>query len=364
MLRLLAVLCLLALAAGCRRSGDAAKPSLPEPHLAEAPVPPPSPDVFSLRAPTGQERLGDTNVAGVLQPTASGNPESGGFGSVRTGQNGLPRFHEGLDIAALARDRKGRPLDDVSAAMHGTVGLLHTIAGNSDYGLHVVLVHNDPAGPFYSLYAHLASIDAALRPGMAVTAGTRLGRMGNSALSGIPMERAHLHLEFGLLASSRFETWPGRKPGQTPGGVFNGQNLLGFDPAALYRFRALRPDATLRDHLQANPAAFTLAIRPRRQLDYFEHHPALWQDPPYEGRTMVLTLSESGLPLSGRNATADEEAALKTGPATVLAVNEQHLGRNGRRHIVRKQGRWVLGENGERWLSILTHPAGLRENTP
>jgi hypothetical protein len=49
-----------------------------------------------------------------IQPTASGEPISGCYGCVRS--HGM-RFHEGIDIKALARDRRGEPTDQVFAAM-------------------------------------------------------------------------------------------------------------------------------------------------------------------------------------------------------------------------------------------------------
>src|SRR5215213_11223432 len=53
-----------------------------------------------------------------LQHAGSGDPESGGFGGVRSGGS---QFHEGMDIKPVARDRRGEPLDEVFAAMPGVV---------------------------------------------------------------------------------------------------------------------------------------------------------------------------------------------------------------------------------------------------
>jgi murein DD-endopeptidase MepM/ murein hydrolase activator NlpD len=315
-------------------------------------------DLAGLSFPTRQTRLADTNYAGVFQPTASGNPESGTYGSVRTGQEGkylVARFHEGIDIAALERDRQGRPLDDVFAAAAGTVALLNHHAGNSDYGKYVVLTHHDPVGPLYTLYAHLAAIDPLLVEGAVVPVGARLGRMGNTALDPIPMARAHLHFEVGLLNNSRFLSWPGRRKSQAPGGLYNGQNLLGINPILVFRDHGARPDFTLLAHLKTLPAAFELIVASRHLPDYFERHPQLWEGGAYAGRALVLSVAEGGLPLRGRNATEEELHRLGRSTSHVLRVDPAVLGRNGRRLIVQRQGTWGLGRNGENWLGILLH---------
>ena len=51
-----------------------------------------------------------------IQPTVSGDPESGTFGCIRSGGR---QFHEGIDIKPLKRDRHGEPADAVFAAMDG-----------------------------------------------------------------------------------------------------------------------------------------------------------------------------------------------------------------------------------------------------
>src|SRR5450432_3876335 len=51
-----------------------------------------------------------------VQPTVSGEPESGLFGCIRSGGN---QFHEGLDIRPIGRDAHGEPTDKIMAAMDG-----------------------------------------------------------------------------------------------------------------------------------------------------------------------------------------------------------------------------------------------------
>jgi hypothetical protein len=49
-------------------------------------------------------------IEAFIQPTVSGDPESGTFGCVRS--HGA-QFHEGIDIKPVQRDRHGEPTDAV-----------------------------------------------------------------------------------------------------------------------------------------------------------------------------------------------------------------------------------------------------------
>lgn len=346
------------LISGCgKKSGDEGV-VLPPP-APEGVLQLPTSDLQTLAYPTHQTKLASEDIAGVYQPTGAGTPESGTYGSVRTGQYGkllLPRFHEGVDIAALARDAKGRPLDDVFAAAYGRVGLVHRVEGNSDYGIYIVLLHNDPVGRFYTLYGHLAEADSALREGMIVEPGTRLGRMGNTSTDGIPMSRAHLHFEIGMLANERFLSWPGLPKTHTPGGLYNGQNLWGLNPIRVFRdYQQSAGQLTLLDHIKRTPVAVELLAKTRKKPDYFQRYPALWDGPAEFEGTLVFSISEGGVILSGRPATAEETARLGRNAAAVLRVNEEALGRNARRIAVKQNGQWKIGSNGEKWLSLMLY---------
>lgn len=358
----LALALCLGIIAGCGRR-EAAPPVVelpaPEPAPAITNLPPP---LAALAYPTIQDKLTDPTAEGVFQHTGGGNPLSGHFGSVRTGMNGLARFHEGIDIAAVERDRQGRPLDTVHAVAPGAVAYINRVGGNSDYGKYVVLIHDDPIGPVYTLYGHMAEIAPGLSEGQSVQRGDQLGRVGNTALEPIPMSRAHLHFEIGMLANPLFSSWPGRKQKNTPGGIYNGQNLLGVDPVAVFRQTAdTTTPFSLLYHAQHHPVAFELLVRARAPWEYFAAHPALWEGEPYAGQAMALRVSEGGLILHGRNANSEELAALGRQSVLVIRANPEVLGRNGRRHVIERNGRWELGQNGLTWLSILAHPGGLRK---
>ena len=148
--------------AGCGRQ-PAQKKSETNGSASPPPPPPPPPPLLwsKLVFPTQQQGLLEEGREDVFQPTAAGTRESALYGSVRTVNRGgrlLASFHEGIDIAPVRRDRRGRPLDDVLAVAEGKVAYVNKVAGNSTYGKYAVVEHDDPMGPVYTLYAHLASV--------------------------------------------------------------------------------------------------------------------------------------------------------------------------------------------------------------
>jgi murein DD-endopeptidase MepM/ murein hydrolase activator NlpD len=330
-----------------------------EPPAAEAQAPaPPRSQLANLLFPTDQTRLLDPDPAGVFQPTASGHPESALYGSVRTGQTGKmlhPRFHEGIDIAALERDRASRPLDRVYAVADGRIAFVNPHPGNSDYGKYIVLTHDDPVGTVYTLYAHLASVGAGLRPGADVEAGAVLGVMGNTALDPIPMARAHLHFEVGLIQNSRFESWARRHHDRAPGGIYNGLNLFAVDPLEVFRAARSSAEFSMASYLSSAPSAFEVAVDMHRPWDFFERYPGLWRGGPFAPGPAVVSVAESGLPLAARPTLSGEAEGVGRLTAVVRNVDEGVLGRNGRRLIGRKDGRWELTEHGKRWLELLSY---------
>lgn len=308
--------------------------------------------------PTSQQNLLAGADPAVFQPTLSGKAESALYGSVRSEKNGrrlLAAFHEGLDIAALQRDARGRPRDAVFAVMDGTVAYVNRIAGNSNYGRYIVLIHPTAVGDLYTLYAHLAEPAPGLSVGQDVTTGRELGVMGNTSSSPIPLALAHLHFEVGLIANARFERWFKAQRLKPNHGNFNGWNLLGLDPLAFFAGQQRVPPQSIRDLIGAIAPAFEIIIKVSRPLDYFQRYPALWEGGLLEGSALWLQSSESGLPLRGRPATASERQALRARAYRVGNVNPAALGRNGCRLVVCRKGEWQLGAEGVKWLKILTY---------
>lgn len=342
-----------------RRDEEESAPAPPAPEMAgalpeQAPPPPPG---LVIGFPTGQTNLLDTNAAGVFMPTASGRPESAMYGSTRTTQQGnaiLPSFHEGIDIGPVERDRKQVPLDRIFAIADGRVAYMNRVAGNSNYGRYVVVVHDDPMGEIYSLYSHLHEVTPSLQRGQTVKRGDDLGRMGNTPASIIPVARAHLHIEVGVIMNQRFHDWYKKQKLKPDHGIYHGHNLTGINPLDVFKGQAERDIFTMADYLSHLEPAFTLVVRASKMPDYFVRYPALWTGGAPDG-AMVISVAEGGAPLSGRPATAAEKETLGRQSRAVLTANPHVLGRNGLRLVQQRQGQWVVAKNGERWLEILMH---------
>jgi len=307
--------------------------------------------------PTDQQHLLETNYPGAYQPTASGRLGSALYGSVRTANRGgrlMSSFHEGIDIAALKRDRRQRPLDEIYAVADGRVAYVNKVAGNSNYGRYVVLIHDDPVGEVYTLYAHLASVKTNIKRGTRVESGQTLGVMGHSASSGIPVVRAHLHFEVGLVLNERYKHWYKKNNKRADHGNYHGWNLIGVNPLVFLQHQHQDPEFSMAKFMYSVPRAFDLIIKKSKQLNYFKRYPLLWKDGTYEGPHMLLECSENGLPLSGRTAT-DEEVALAGKLPAVLHVDGKVLGRNGRHLITKRKNKWSLTRTGKKHLDMLRY---------
>lgn len=346
---------LLLLLSGCGADHPQKSPPPQRPAAAPKPAePPPPPKIWpALVFPTDQNALLAPPSTDVFQPTAAGKLESALYGSARTGSGGSPIFHEGIDIAPLRRDRQGRPLDNVYAVAPGTVAHVNPVAGNSTYGIYVVLTHDDPMGAVYTLYSHLAS--ATVKPGAPVLPGTLIGRMGNTATYAIPFSRAHLHFEVGVILNARFSHWYDAQKLTPSHGRYHGWNLIGLDPLAFLALQRANPSLTFDTFLDATPAAFEWVIRASRLPDYFRRYPSRWRGPAFSGDALTAAFSENGVPLHARAATPAERARLADARAAVLTANPDILGRNGARLVARRADRWELGSAAARHLDLLLY---------
>ena len=324
----------------------------------------PTSSLASLAFPTPRDNLFDEVITNAYIATNANIPETALYGSARTGSDGRSRFHKGIDIApVLPRTRKGEATDPVCAIADGIVLYVNRIAGNSSYGNYVVLLHRDPGGEVYSLYAHLATVRAGLREGETVKQGEDLGVMGRTAIAKIQPWNAHLHFEMGLMQNSRFALWEKETKQKPLRGNGHGWNLLAADPREVLRMAVAHPGTfSMLDYLQSLQPACTLALPVKALPDYFKRHPKLWNGAPVPagGADIVLGLTDSGLILSGRLATAEESAVLAALPAkgakvAVLDADAALLGRNGMRIVVQEKGVWRFGTNptAQRWLEIL-----------
>jgi hypothetical protein len=241
------------------------------------------------------------------------------------------------------------------AAADGQVAYVNRYSGNSNYGKYIVLSHGTGPLRVYTLYAHLAEIGPGIRKGASVEQGNILGIMGSTSSVRIPSANAHLHFEVGLMLNSRFNLWFKRQKLTPDHGLFNGWNLIGIDPLAVYEKQEenVENEYDLYAHLAEIPRAFELVLKTPRQLDFFRRYPDLWHGAEFDGGVMCVSCSENGLPLSGRRASEKEIAGLGRKKHAVCGVDRAVLGRNGCRLVVNENGTWRLGAEGKKWLSML-----------
>ena len=225
--------------------------------------------------------------------------EAGCYGfvrtSVRVGNQVLQtKFHEGIDISPVNRDKAGNPLDPVSSIAAGKVAYVSDAAGRSNYGKYVVVEHTWEDSPVYSLYAHLAEVNC--KVGDPVAKGGALGRMGFTG-DGITRERAHCHLELALMLHSRYDDSVGKTPGFH--GAFNGVNLAGLDVALFFLAHKNKPDITVSQFLGTFPVYFKATIPNEGPLDLATRYPwMLRSNDAKPSLSWELSFSETGMPLA------------------------------------------------------------------
>lgn len=122
---------------------------------------------------TGYRQIVQVNEARIATFPTPGACLSSGYGPRND------RLHKGLDFHA----------DTGVPVLAGGDGEIVEIKYREDYGNMILIDHG---GGVYTRYAHLASFGRGLSPGVTVSAGDALGRMGNSANYQIPI---HLHYE-------------------------------------------------------------------------------------------------------------------------------------------------------------------------
>lgn len=297
--------------------------------------------------------------AEYIQPTESGTVESGMFGCVRTSGR---QFHEGLDLSPLKRDRRGEALDPVVAVGPGVVRHINAVSGLSNYGRYVVVEHTGFSPTVITLYAHLASVTSGLRPGSTVEAGTQLGIMGRSASTGIPRERAHLHIEIGFLLGHGFQGWYDRQkyPSRNQHGIYNGMNVVSFDFLDYMEQRKRGAVADLRGYLQALPTAVTVVVKNSAIPDFVRRNPELLQAaPPASGVAgWRIEFAWFGVPKAWWPLDAAEVAAVQ-GTGTIIVFHDREmLDRYPCQAVVRTRGGMTSpGSKMQDALEIIFTPA-------
>jgi peptidoglycan LD-endopeptidase LytH len=296
------------------------------------------------------------DIEAFVQPTVSGDPESGLFGCVRSGGT---QFHEGLDLKPVARDRRGEAADEIFAAMDGVVRYVNTKAGTSSYGRYVIIEHAQHRPAVFTLYAHLARVESGVRVGASVRAGQVIALMGRSAGGyAIPKERAHLHFEIGLRVTDSFNFWyQGKKFGNpNEHGVWNGMNLMGIDPLDFVRqLRAGRVEG-FEDYFQNLPTVVRVRVYTNHEPDFIRRYPSLLEKPRPPGFVggWELACTRTGLPVSWKPLSPSETAGRRHNSVEIVSVDAAAVRKCRCKSLVKaRQGADAPGEDLRTLLSQL-----------
>jgi peptidoglycan LD-endopeptidase LytH len=299
-------------------------------------------------------------VEAWAQPTVSGDPESGLFGCVRS--NGT-QFHEGLDLKPVARDRRGEPVDQITAAMSGIVRHVNPKAGESNYGRYIVIEHTGLTPAVYTLYAHLAKIEDGIAPGVSVTRGQPIGTMGHTSGGGsIPRDRAHLHFEIGLMVSQNFSSWYSWKKFGSPNeqGLWNGMNLMGIDPLDFLRQWRARKVDNFQEYFDQLRPVVRVRVATSVTPDFIQRYPALLRKPVPVGLVAgwELECNSTGVPFGWTPLTSIEVMAMRPNVPEIVSAEVALLRAYHCKSIARPRGSGYVP--GADLLTMLQQVFGIR----
>lgn len=280
-------------------------------------------------------------IKDFIQPTVSGITESGLFGCVR---NGGHRFHEALDLFPVERDRRGEALDDVYSVLPGQVVHVSSVAGHSSYGRYVVVVHDGESPAFHTLYAHLANIAPGIKPGVRVSSGSILGRMGRSSAGyNIPRDRAHLHFEIGFRLTDSFQVYYDlQKYGsKNRHGNWNGMNMVSINPLPFYEAMRAGTVQNIGEYLKTLPVVARIRVHTSQVPSFVRNYPALVARP-YEGQQLVawdIAFTKYGVPKEWVPRFAEEALGGRRGDVRVLSYSPKLLEGQSCRQVLNTNGR-------------------------
>jgi murein DD-endopeptidase MepM/ murein hydrolase activator NlpD len=290
-------------------------------------------------------------------PTEPDKPwTSGSFGCVRDYGR---RMHEGLDIRHLQTDRRGEPTDPVMATADGTVMYISTRPSLSNYGNYIVIQHLIDGIQIYSLYAHLSAVRAGLQPGAQVKAGDVIATMGRTSnAETIGKWRAHVHFELNVFVNENFASWwrqtsPGERNDH---GEWNGQNLNGLDVRQIL-LQEHDGKFDLLNFLRGQTELCRVLVR-ATNFPYLKRYPMLVLKNPVADREGVagyeVALNFNGVAFALMPRAASEFK--NQAKFQLLSVNAPEAMANPcRALVVRRGGRWQLGNEGLREVELLTY---------
>ncbi|PTY07050.1 M23 family peptidase [Opitutaceae bacterium EW11] len=291
-----------------------------------------------------------------IQPTASGEPESGMFGCIRSGGR---QFHEGLDLKPVSRDRAGEPKDPVFVVLPGVVRHISRIAGESNYGRYIVVEHTGVSPSVLTLYAHLSAIAPGLKIGDNVERGQTIGTMGRSSTGyAIPRDRAHLHFEMAVWLSRDFQSWYNWKKfgSRNDHGVWNGMNITGFDPLDFYNSLRSRAVDDFAQYFARMKPAVRVRIATKVIPDFIERYPALRQrdfPPPEQFAGWEVLFNDMALPFSWTPLTVTDLMGFKPNEVRAEPVDPAAKLPRCKSLVFKRRGRYEIGNDLEPTLQLL-----------
>lgn len=271
-------------------------------------------------------------------------------------------MHEGLDIRCLQRDKNGEPTDPVMATAAGTVAYVNRKPSLSNYGNYIILRHVVDGIEVCSIYAHLREVRADLKTGDTIKAGETIGILGRTANTrqGISKERAHVHFELNLFVSERFPAWYKKNyPKQrNDHGQWNGQNLLGIDPRAIFLEQQEQgAKFNLVNLIQSQPELCRVLVR-ETDFPWLKRYAPLVRPNPVAAKEGIagyeISMNFVGIPIALTPRAASEIKSKAR--VQLLSVNEAEYKKNPCRKIVsNRNGRWQLANNGVNLIELLTY---------
>ncbi|MGC8829235.1 MAG: M23 family metallopeptidase [Verrucomicrobiia bacterium] len=292
-------------------------------------------------------------------PTPGRSWESGTFGCVRS--DGY-QMHEGIDIRCIYRDKHNRPIDPIYSTADGQVVYINDKPSLSNYGKYIVIRHYIDGIEIYSLYAHLSGIRPGLKPGSVVKAGENIGVMGTTANTRQPisLDRAHLHFELNMFINDKFPFWfKARYPNERNNhGVWNGLNMLGLDPRAVFLTqRRLGKEFNLADFIRNQTELFAVFVQ-KTDFPYIKRYPSLiMKNPKAELEGIAgyeISFNFNGIPIKLIPRAPSEAKGFPS--IKLLRVNAEEQKANPcRRLVIYKNSGWQLSNTGLSLIELLTY---------
>jgi hypothetical protein len=178
----------------------------------------------------------------------------------------------------------------------------------------------------------------------------------------IPVERAHLHFEIGVMVTQKFQAWYDWKKfgSRNEHGAWNGMNLLGIDPLAFYNEWRAGNLATVHDFFARMETAVRLRLATFRTPDYVTRYPSLLTKPLPAGLVAgwEVRFNWTGVPFAWTPLTSAEVAGLPAGQPRLVEVNAELERRERSKSLaVSRRGGWTPGKDLE---IVLQQLFGLR----